>query len=359
MLYCDQAAAMQPDPEILDCYHKMCRDCSVNIEAGHQAAFELRKKLEEAGEELSVNLTGSAGYTPVWCNTGTGAFLLLEHAGFLQGKQAVTTHLEHPALESMLRRSGGKVDFLRNDSCGRVIPEKKEADFAAVHAVQSELGTRQDLKSIFEALPERCCRFCDGIQGAGKFELDCGADLIAVSGVKFGSPAGAALLVRKTFPGAKKLLERFHAARHPEYTAERFSPAAALTLAFAAKFRAQRRAESLRKMALLNHKLRVALEGNGICFTVPEADASAYILHATLPGKQGMVIVRMLSEMSIMAGSGSACASESQEGSPALAAIGLKKQACFSGLRLSFGMDFSSWQADFLIEKVKEALKNY
>ena len=67
----------------------------------------------------------------------------------------------------------------------------------------------------------------------------------------------------------------------------------------------------------------------------------------------------MLSERGIYAGSGSACASESPSGSSALRAIGRTGKKSFSGLRFSFGPDFSREQAEFLVKNLLEVLKNY
>ena len=77
------------------------------------------------------------------------------------------------------------------------------------------------------------------------------------------------------------------------------------------------------------------------------------------PGKQGAVVVRQLSEKGIMAGAGSACNAESDSGSPVLRALGFSKKESFSGLRLSFGFDFTRQEAEFLAENLLSVLKNY
>ena len=362
VLYCDQAAAARPDEEALACFVSACRTLYANQEAVHYGANEVRRALDDAGSEMVRLLTGGNEFTACWCGSGTGAFQLLESTGFLKGRRAVTSNLEHPALTAMLKRSAGEVTALKCTREGRIPPSPGSWDFAAFHAVQSELGTVQDIPALMGALPETCVRFTDAVQMAGKMDLAPAAaasDLIALSGVKFGAPGGGALLVRKNRPWSAAFLKAAAAARHPGYTVPRVHAPEALSMLCALKNRCVHLEETLRKMRELNAFLRRELAGSDLRFTIPAESSSPFILHVFLPGKQGAVVVRMLSERGIWAGSGSACASESPSGSSALRAIGYTGQKSFSGLRFSFGKDFSREQAEFLVKNLLEVLKNY
>ena len=362
VLYCDQAAAARPDEEALACFVNACRTLYANQEAVHYGASEVRRALDDAGNELVRLLTGSDDFTVCWCGSGTGAFHLLESTGFLKERRAVTSVLEHPALTAMLKRSAREVTELKCSREGRIAPAPGAWDFAAFHAVQSELGTVQDIPALMGALPERCVRFTDAVQMAGKMDLAPVAavsDLIALSGVKFGAPGGGALLVRKRCPWSTAFLKAVSAARHPGYAVPRVHAPEALSMLCALKNRCARLAETLEKMRELNAFLRRELACADLRFTVPEESSSPFILHMFLPGTQGAVAVRMLSERGIRAGSGSACASESPTGSSALRAIGYTGRKSFSGLRFSFGPDFCREQAEFLVKNLLEVLKNY
>ena len=362
LLYCDQAAAARPDEEALECFVDACRTLYANQEALHYGAGEVRRALDDAGREMVRLLTGSDEFTVCWCGSGTGAFRLLESTGFLQKRRAVTSNLEHPALTAMLKRAAGEVTELECTREGRILFASGPWEFAAFHAVQSELGTIQDIPALMGALPETCVRFTDAVQQAGKMDLAPAAaasDLIALSGVKFGAPGGGALLVRKNRPWSGAFLKAAAAARHPGYTVPRVHAPEALSMLCALKNRCARLAETLTRMRELNAFLRRELACADLRFTVPAGSSSPFILHIFLPGKQGAVVVRMLSERGIWAGSGSACASESPSGSSALRAIGRTGQKSFSGLRFSFGPDFSREQAEFLVKNLLEVLKNY
>ena len=361
-LNCDQAAAMQADDEVLEFFVQSCRIAGANQESLHQESREIRKALEAAGSQLAADLTGSGDFTVCWSDSGTGIFNLLRNTGLLKERRVMTSHLEHPALSAIFKAERNPTVFLTCSREGVLEKKEGECDFAAFTAVQSELGVIQDLPALFGVLPEQCIRFADAVQMAGKLPMKTlgkVADLIAVSGIKFGSPGGAALLVRKSAPWSGKFLEDAARSRHPYYTASRVFPPAALSCAYAVHKRCALLESSLEKMKKINCFLRRELESEHLRFTVPEDLSSPYILHCYLPGKQGAVVVRLLSERNIMAGSGSACAAESAGGSPALKALGFGKKESFSGLRLSFGFDFAEEQAEFLAENLLSVLKNY
>ena len=362
LLNCDQAAAMAPDEEVLAFFTEACRIAGANQESLHQESREIRKALDAAGAELASALTGGEAFTVFWADSGTGIFNLLRHSGVFRNRRILTSRLEHPALTAMLRAEGGTCVQMPCSREGRLEYSPGEYDIVALTAVQSELGVVQDLPALFESLPPKCIRFADAVQMACKLpmgSLGNSADLIAVSGIKFGSPGGAALLVRKNTPWSKKFLEELSRSRHPFYTAPRVFPPAALSCAFAVRKRCAMLEETLERMKKINSFLRQSLSCDQIRFLVPEELSSPYILHCYLPGKQGAVVLRSLSERNIMTGSGSACASESAEGSAALRALGLGKKESFSGLRLSFGFDFTMEQAEFLAENMLSVLKNY
>ena len=362
ILNCDRAAAEPPDEEVLAFFLQACRIAGSNQESLHREAREIRKALEKAGRGVVADLTGSDDFTLCWGDSGTGLFNLLFHSGLLKDRKILSSRLEHPALSAMLKAAGASVVFAPCDRHGVLRAVPGDFDFAALTAVQSELGVIQDLPGIFGALPPECIRFADAVQMAGKLsvrELAACTDLIALSGVKFGSPGGAALLVRKNRPWSKGFLEAAAQSRHPFYTSPRIYPPAALSCAYALHKRCLLLPQELERMKKIAHFLRETLKNDGIIFTVPEELSSPYILHCYLPGKQGAVVVRQLSERNIMAGAGSACAAESSSGSPALRAVGYSKKESFSGLRLSFGFDFTEKQAEFLAENLLSVLKNY
>ena len=211
-VYLDQAAAARPAPEAIEFYFARVRENYANQEAAHRLGHDARQQLDRAAEELSLALTGEAGWKVIWGGCGTELFNLFADSPLAAGKCAITSPLEHPALLAVLRRSAAELRLLRPDRCGRILPEELPAgDLLALHQVQSELGTIQPIGPLAEAFRRNSpagILFVDAIQGAAKLPFPREADIVAVSGRKFGAPGGgAALLIRPAFRGGKTLLE--------------------------------------------------------------------------------------------------------------------------------------------------------
>ena len=363
MIHFDHAAATPPLPEAVEFLAERLQHDHFNQEAAHREGRRLRRELDGAAERLSKALFPALPpRAVVWGNSATELFNLLADSPVFAGRRIAAGKLEHPALAAALRRAAGSLFPVANDRCGVLQTPPAGAaegvETAVCHAVQSELGVRQDPAAFFAGFPG-ATRVIDAVQAAGKLPLDPAADLAVVSGVKFGAPLGAALLVDPAWRGAERFLAFARDYRHRDYRMGRVSFAAAATLAFTAELRAGRIAADLARIAALNRRLREGMLRLGAEPTVPEASASPYILHLSLRREPGAVIARMLSEAGILAASGSACAAESPDPSPALLAIGRRREAAYRGLRLSFGFDTSDADADFLLATMEKVLKNF
>ena len=359
MLYLDWAAAALPDPEILEYVRTLPPECFANQESGHALGFELRQKIAAAEKSLSHILWGKEGGKAVWGASCTELFQLVAASPLVRGRRVVSSVLEHPALTAALKREAKELALLRSDKSGRLVPEPDEkVALAAFHHVQSELGALQDHARLFSAFPG-AVRFVDAAQGAGKLELpEC--DLAAISGAKLGVPGGgAALLIRPDWQGAAEFSLFASAYRKEEHRLSRIPAATILTLAFAAELKARRREETYRATERFNAGLRARLAGTKLRPTLPAEAASPYILHLTCPGMQGAVLVRMLAELGVMTSSGSACAAESPDPSPALLALGYRRNNAYSGLRLSFGGAEAPETANILLGALEKVLQNY
>ena len=359
MFYFDNAAAAPPDPETLELARKLWEKDFANQESGHALGFELRRRIGAAEAALSRTFWGKEGGRAVWGASCTELFQLLASSPFVRGRRVATSVLEHPALAAALKREAGELVTLRSDERGQLVaePDGKVA-LAAFHQVQSELGAVQDLPRLYAAFPG-AVRFADAAQGAGKLAFpEC--DVAAVSGAKLGVPGGgAALLLNPDWNKAAEFAAFAAAYRKKEHRLSRIHPAVIELFAFAAARREARRKDVCREMRSFNDAFRKKLENTKLVPTLPAELASPFILHLTAPGMQGAVLVRMLSELGVMASSGSACAAESPDPSPALTALGYRKRDAYSGLRLSFDGAPAPDAADFLLSALEKVLQNY
>ena len=360
MLYLDWAAAAPPDAATLEYARELWSEDFANQESGHALGFALRQKLAAAEESLSRTFWGRPGGKAVWGSSCTELFQLAAASPPVRGKVVASSVLEHPALAAALKREAGEVMLLASDREGRLAAEREhpEVALAAFHQVQSELGAVQDLPLLYAAFP-KAVRFADVAQGAGKLAFpEC--DLAAVSGAKLGVPGGgAALLVNPEWKGAAEFAAFAAAYRKREHRLSRVHPAVIRLLAFAAERRERGRAEAYRAAREFSDLVRARLAGTKLRPTLPAERTSPFILHLTASGMQGAVLVRMLSELGVMASSGSACAAESPDPSPALLALGYRRRDAYSGLRIGVGWEIAPGTADILLSALEKVLQKY
>ena len=361
MIYLDNASAALPDNETAAFFAEALQKFGANQEAAHKAGYQLRQEISRAGRELSQVVTDSPDWQVIWCSSATEAFHIFSHCCGSDKKQILTSRLEHPALSAALSRISPDKNFLSPDKkTGQLYFENLQScDIAAFHLIQSETGIVQDTEKLFASTPG-AIHFLDAVQGACKITAPCRhADIIAVSGNKFGAPGSGALLLSPHFPEADKFVQRAEKMRHKEYLIGRVPPAAILTCAFAAKRASEQMKQHQSRITDLNELLRRECAKLDFIPTIRKEFSSPYILHLLAPGFQGGVLVRMLSEEGVLLSSGSACASETKEPSPALTALGYSKKEAYSGLRIS--LDFSTTENDvkFLLSSLEKVLKKY
>ena len=348
MIYFDAAAAAPPDPAVLDFQREAALRCYANQEAAHAFARSLRREMEEAAQKLAL-LLADESYHVLWAASGTDLFQAFATLPEFRG-QPCFCDLVHPALAAAL------------GAAMRPLSAPDPADpprlLAASH-IESETGRRFDFEA-FRAIAPAAAVLADTIQSAGKEPLP-RADFLTLSGHKLGAPA-AALLYRD--PDGRRGAW-FRDLRHRDYRFGRPDPAAVLTLVFAVERACARMEENRRRVEAVNRTLREALPaiplrgGKHPVPTLPPEAASPYILHFLLPGMQGAVMARMLSERDIFAASGSACQAETDRPSPALLALGHSRAEAYSGLRLSFSPANTPEEAAAFIDAFRRLARDY
>ena len=357
--YFDNAAASRPDPEVLDFYLQAMHEDFANQEAVHLLAYQARRDLAAAEKELcEAFFADPEAYNVAWAGSATECFRIV--GAFLAGCKTVSSNSEHPALTANFKRSTN-LQMLPVGSDGSIIlpPEPVNADAVVFHHVQSETGAIQDLNRLFAAFPD-ALRMTDAVQSAGKLPLSPAAHLQIISGVKFGSPGGAAILWKKSVEKLQKFPVFVSAMRSQEYALSRINVPLCRTLAFAAGRRKLCQQAEFEHVSRLNSRLRALLAEEHIRPLLPEnAAVSPYIANFFLPGIQAAVVVRALGESSVFCASGSACAAEAGGPSPALLALGKSRKDAFSGLRISFDGTVTENDVDFLAFELKKVLKNY
>lgn len=371
-IYFDHAAAARIFPCAIAAYAEACRESFANAEAIHAMAYQVRTRIQNEQKAIAkALLSGEKNIEVIPVHSGSDGFRLFFHA-FSQGA-VVTSRAEHPALLANFKRSGGALRFVPLNSDGSISLDAFDSlldhtvKLVAIGHIQSETGRIQPVEQLFELVRKKAPNalvFCDEVQAAGKIPIAEGSDLFLFSGHKIGAPTGGAMILRtrrarETFSG------KFSEFRHIEYLSGRVEAPLVAGLSAAIQMRSKKLTTALTTVSELSSFLRTHLNnkklpnGNLLTMTVPAEVASPYILHFSLPGYQSAVIVRMLSARGIHVSSGSACQAETDTHSTVLTAMGWKKEAAFSAIRLSLDIENTWEECNHFLQVFEEVLQEY
>ena len=321
----------------------------------HSEGMRARVALEQAREQVAT-LLGARSREVVFTSGATesiaaatwGAVRRAVAAG--RSPHVVLAAVEHSAVRQSSARFaeafGGSVTTVGVDAVGRVDPAELLAavtpDTALVHLQwgNHEVGTTQPVAEVVAGCRERgVLVHVDAAQAAGRVLTDLGslgADLVSVSGHKFGGPAGTGVLhVRRGLRIEPLLLggdqERARRAGMENVPALVGLGAAAEALSGGAL------AEEERRNRVLTTRLveeLTAVEGVHLLGDPDPGGRLPHLVCLAVDGVEPQAVLLGLDQHGVAAHSGSACASEGLEPSPVLEAMGVDAHR---SLRLSVG----------------------
>ncbi len=315
----------------------------------HHEGMTARALVEQARERVA-SLVGARPREVVFTSGGTEAIAAAVWGAAQRGAHQVLSAVEHSAVREQAARAG-EVTVVGVDRHGRVDPDEIMAAVASETSVvhlqwgNHEVGTLQPVAEVVTACRDRgVLVHIDAAQAAGRVPIafdELGADLMSISGHKFGAPAGVgALLVRRGLRLAPLLLggdqERARRAGH-ENTAALVAFGAAAAVLTPEQIGAESAAN--RRQAEQMIEGATAIEG-----VEAYGDLTARLPHIVCLGIAGVEpqpVLIGLDRAGIAVHSGSSCASESLEPSPVLEAMGVDAHR---SLRVTLG--WSTTDAD-------------
>ncbi len=278
--------------------------------------------------------------------------------------ELVVTAVEHPcvlAVAEALRSEGRRVTVLPVDRRG--LPDLEEAG-AAVTArtalvcamlANNETGVLLPARELGALARDRgALFFTDAVQAVGKIPVDVrtlGADLLALTGQKFGGPRGAGALWVKTGVRLVPLLGGTQE-RGRRAGTENLPGLAALGAALSAAL--EHRESEQRRIGSLRDRLEAGLLAlvPGALVNGAGAERLPGTLSITLPGTDAEALLIALDLEGICTSAGSACHSGSARPSPVLSAMGLTPAEARATLRLSLGWTSSDEDVERALEAV-------
>jgi cysteine desulfurase len=328
----------------------------------HAEGLDARQVVEAAREDAAA-LFGCRGRSVVFTSGATEAIAAACWGAAERGGHQVVTAVEHSAVRASAERHGA-VSVAPVDGHGRADVDALLAAVtpgtAMVHVqwANHEVGTRQPVADVVAACRQRgVLVHVDAAAGAGHDPIgfdDLGADLLSVSGHKLGGPPGAgALLVRRGLR-LRPLLVGSDQERARRAGMENVPAIAGFGAACAALAAADALAvEAARQRELTDRVLTVAAGLEGVRGHGDPADRVPHIVCLGFEDVEPQAVLLGLDRAGVAAHSGSACASESLEPSPVLAAMGVD---ALRSLRISTGWSSAAADVDALLEALPQVL---
>ncbi|HSD19700.1 MAG TPA: cysteine desulfurase family protein [Anaeromyxobacter sp.] len=377
MIYLDHNAITPMRPEAIAAV-RAALEVFGNPSSVHAAGRAAREVLDRARAQVAAAI--GAAHADVVFTSGATESAAIALRGVLAGappgrRRLVVTAVEHPCVLSLARaleRSGTPLTVVPVDRRGLVEPQRfREAlgpDVALACAMRAnnETGVLLPVPELAAAAREAgALFFCDAVQAVGKIPLDVrtlGADLVALTGQKFGGPRGAgALWVTPGLALAPLAGGEQERGRRPG--TENLPGVAGLGAAIEAA--CARREEEASRVAALRDRLEA-----GLLATVPGARVNGAgaprlpgTASVTFEGCDAEALLMAMDVDGLCASAGSACHSGSTKPSGVLLALGLSEAEARSTIRFSLGWTTTVEDVDAalrivppLVERVRLAI---
>jgi cysteine desulfurase len=329
----------------------------------HAEGLSTRVAVEEARDRVAA-LVGARSREVVLTSGATEAIAAATFGARARDRErghVALSAVEHSAVRQWAER--GDATVVGVDVTGRVDPDELldvvGPDTALVHLQwgNHEVGTLQPLEPVVAACRERgVLVHVDAAQAVGRVPVDfgaSGADLMSLSGHKFGAPTGTgALLVRRGLR-VPPLLVGGDQERARRAGLENVLGVVGLGAA-AEQALAGLEDEEERSRALTGRVRDWAAGAEGV--SVLGADARGALPHLVCLGIEGIEpqpVLLGLDRAGVAVHSGSSCSTEALEPSPVLEAMGVDAQR---SLRVSVGWDTTDADVDRLLESLPEVL---
>ncbi len=324
----------------------------------HAEGMASRVALEHAREQVA-QLVDARPREVVFTSGGTEAIAAASYGALERGRtgrHVVLAAVEHSAVREWAAR--GDATVVGVDRHGTVDPDELlgavRDDTALVHVQwgNHEVGTCQPVEEVVRRCRERgVLVHVDAAQAVGRVPVDfasLGADLLSMSGHKFGGPPGTGALVVRRGLRLPPLLVGGDQERARRAGMENV-PALVGLGAAAAELAATLPEERARCERLTGRLADWAAGTEGVELLGHPTERLPHLVCLGIEGVEPQPVLLGLDRVGVAVHSGSSCSSEALEPSPVLEAMGVDAQR---SLRVSVG--WSSTEAD--LDRLLEAL---
>ena len=366
--YLDHASTSPVRPAALEAMVAQLRpvDGSTAADPGriHHEGMMSRVALEQAREQLAA-LVGARPREVVFTSGATES-IAAAHFGALQrdgsGGGVVASSVEHSAVRSWAV-SIGRVRAVGADRLGRIDVDElldHVDDTTAIVDVQwgnHEVGTLQPVAEIVARCRELgVLVHVDAAQAVGHVEVDfgaLGADLLSLSGHKFGAPPGSGALLVRRGVRLPPLLVGGDQERARRAGMENVAAAVGLGAA-ATELLDTLGSEEATARRLTSRIVDWANAADGVAVLGDPVGRLPHLVCLGIEGIEPQPVLMGLDRAGIAVHSGSSCSSESLEPSPVLEAMGVDAER---SLRISTGWSTTDADIDRLLAELPTVLE--
>lgn len=378
MIYLDHAASTPMRPEAVEAMLPFLSEHPGNPSGSHAASRATKTALEAARETVAAAMGGAPHDIVFTAGGSEGDNLAIKGAAWAARETdpaldgVVTTGIEHKAVLGAAHRlahDGFRVTEIPATAAGTVDLEALAAAVdertavVSVMLVNNETGIIQPLAEIGALVRERSPRavlHTDAVQAPQWLDLPTAtapADLVAISGHKFGGPKGVgALLVRD----ARPLVPLIEGGGHElDRRAGTQNVAGIVAFARALEITHAHRAHETARIAALRDAFESALlrELPGVAVNGDPTRRVAGLLHAGFDGVEAEELLVALDVAEVCAASGSACTSGAIDPSHVLVAMRIERARALSSVRFSFGWASTAADVDGALPVVVETVE--
>ena len=370
--YFDNAATTSLSKEVLDEMLPYLKDNYGNASAIYSIGRDAKKAVEDSRKKVANAINANEKeiyFTASGSEADNTAIRGIAYAYKSKGKHVITSKIEHPAVLNTckkLEKEGFEVTYIGVDKNGIIDLEelknsiKDTTTIISIMFANNEIGTIEPIKEIAKIAKEHGVIFhTDAVQAVGNVAIDVkdlGIDALSMSAHKFHGPKGVGALYVSNKVKFEKLIEGGHQERNKRAGTENVAGIVGIGKAIEiATKNLEKNTNHLKELRdyyikSIEEKIKyVRLNGDRENRLSGNANISFRFI-------EGESLLLNLDLKGICASSGSACTSGSLDPSHVLLAIGLPHEIAHGSLRISFGIDNTKEDVDYLIDNLVEII---
>lgn len=365
-VYLDHAATTPPLPEVREAMMPFFGEAFGNPSCLHEWGEQPRTAVEEAREQVA-KLIGAKPEDIIFTGSGSESNNLavkgLALAQQSKGKHIIVSAIEHFSVlhsAQTLEKWGFEVSHVPVDKYGQVDPEdvrkmlRKDTSLVSIMHANGEVGTIEPIREIARITKENNVTFhTDAVATAGTIPVnvtELGVDALSLAGNQFYGPKGVGALWLRRGVRIMPLIDG--GIQEGGRRAGTENVPAIVGLGKAAGLAAANMETRIKHLTQLRDRLLTELPAK-----IDHVVGTGHP-HNRLPGHtsfcvefiEGESMLMLLNAQGIAVSSGSACTSRALKASHVLIAMGLSHEIAQGSLLLSFGIDNTLDDVDYVLE---------